>query len=74
MQRMVDIRLRAIELDAGGQRKEAIQNLLQLLQQERKKTEQLVRKYTVLEMEFLNMQRLVSREKKVGLEIKAGKA
>jgi general secretion pathway protein A len=74
MQRTVEIRLRAIELDAGGQRKETIQNLLQLLQQERKKTEQLLRKYTVLEMEFLNMQRLVGRDKKMGLEIKTGKA
>jgi hypothetical protein len=74
MQRTVEIRLRAIELDAGGQRKETIQNLLQLLQQERKKTEQLLRKYTVLEMEFLNMQRLVGRDKKMVLEIKTGKA
>jgi putative secretion ATPase (PEP-CTERM system associated) len=64
IQRTVDIRLRAIELDAGTQRRETTQNLLQMLQQERKRSEQMLRKYTVLEMEFLNMQRLISRDKK----------
>jgi general secretion pathway protein A len=73
MQRTVEIRLRAIELDASSQRKETTQNLLQLLQEERKRNEQMMRKYTVLEMEFLNMQRLIGRGKKEATELKVGK-
>jgi hypothetical protein len=73
MQRTVEIRLRAFELDAGSQRNETIQKLIQLLQTERNRTEQLLRKYTVLEMEFLNMQRLVRRGKKGAAALKEEK-
>ncbi len=63
LQRSCEIRFRAIELDAGNQRNEAMQKLILLLQQERQKAESLLRKYTAIQMKYLDLKRRVVEHK-----------
>ncbi len=73
LQGAVDGRLSQIEQDLSSQQHQTIQKLVAQLGEEREKHQELLRRYTQLEMENLYLKQFMDRAKKKYLQAKAGK-
>jgi general secretion pathway protein A len=72
LQGAVDNRLGVIEKVLGSQQNEAIQNLTKLLEQERERNQDLLRKHAQLEMMYLHLQQIIAKAKERAQKMRAG--
>jgi general secretion pathway protein A len=74
LQGVVDDRLGVIEKGLSSQPTETVRRLTELLEQERERNQDLLRKHAYLEMEHLHLKLLVDKARSRAQQIKAGKA
>jgi Zn-dependent M16 (insulinase) family peptidase len=74
LQGTVENRLGVIEKGLNSQSPETVRRLKELLQKERERNQDLLRKHAHLETEHLHLKELVDRARKRAQQIRAGKA